>query len=624
GWDFVNTDNNPTDDESHGTHCSGIAAAQTNNSVGMAGVCWNCTIMPVKCLDNVGDGLYTDVALAIQYAANNSADVISLSLGGEYDSNLVEDAVNYAYSKGIVVIAAAGNSYTDDKHYPAAYDNAFAVTATTTSDSKADFSTYGYWTDIGAPGTNIYSTIPNNLYASWDGTSMATPFVAGLAGLLLSKNNSLNQEMIETIIKSTSAPFASGPYRGIGRINAYKALLKADSTIIAKINDSIKGNIYGGFITINGTANGTYFANYSLYYGSGIYPSSWNHISTYTAVASNENLSIWNSNGLSDGTYTIKLIVNDTNNNFFIDYAVLTLDNNPPQINIISPLNQSYQTPAIWFNTTMNKAGSSCSYSVDGGANISINNGSLYNWSGLNTDIENGQHNVVFYCSDLYGNKNSTDPLWFSVSANTISNCSVLDVPNALYYMTADILDSSDNACINISAENITVECQNHAIDGINTVGTYGIFANNINATVRNCQISNWYYGIYLYNSDDSDVYNSIIDSNYDGLYLTYSSNNEIFYNVVKNSSNFGIYIDNSGSNGVNNIYNNLLNNTNNTKFGGIIYSNNYNTTNAGGNRIYSVGNNIGGNYYTNSTGNDYSDTCADVDKNGFCDSSYS
>ncbi|MCK5176448.1 MAG: right-handed parallel beta-helix repeat-containing protein, partial [Candidatus Aenigmarchaeota archaeon] len=329
-------------------------------------------------------------------------------------------------------------------------------------------------------------------------------------------------------------------------------------------------------------------------------------------------------NGLSDGTYTIKLIVNNTDNDFFMDYAVVVLDNNLPQIKIISPLNQSYQTPSIWFNTTMNKIGSSCSYSVDGGTNISMDNYSLYNWSGLNTDIINGGHSIVFYCSDSYGNKNLTNPLWFSVSASTISNCSVLDVPNTLYYITADILDSSTTTCINISAENITVECQNHIIDGINTVGTYGVYANNINATIRNCQISNWHYGVYLNDSINSTVYNSVMDSNYYGLYLNYSSNNTIFYNIVKNSSNCGIYLNNSGSNGANNIYNNLLNNTDNTELGGTLYSNNYNITNSGENRIYSIGNDIGGNYYTNSTGNDYSDTCADVDKNGFCDSSYS
>ena len=623
GWDYVNNDNNPTDDHGHGTHCSGIAAADTNNSVGISGVCWNCTIMPVKCLDAGGGGSYSDVALAIEYAANNSAHIISMSLGSSSDSNLVKDAVNYAYSQGIVVIAAAGNNYDDTLHYPAAYDNAIAVTATTTSDSKSSFSTYGYWTDIAAPGSDIYSTLPNNQYASWDGTSMATPFVAGLAGLLLSKNNSLNPDMLETIIKSTSDNVSSGNYIGIGRINAYNALLKADSTTIAKLNDSLKGQTFGGDITINGTANGTSFANYTILYGSGIYPENWTIISTYATAVSNSNLTIWNTNGLSNGIYTIILEVNDIHDATFIDYAIVSLDNIPPQITISSPLNQTYPTPTVLFKVSLDVTGSWCGYSVDGEPNTSMTYSSSY-WSHSNTDISNGQHNVTFHCNDSYGNMNSTSARWFSVSAKTVSNCSVLNTPNSTYYLVSDITNSSDNTCINITAQNITLNCQNHLINGINTAGSSGIYTDQFNTSLANCHTTNWNYGIYSDNSNNSTIQTSLADSNNYGIYLTSSSGNRLVYNEIKNSSSYGIYLSNGGINGANDIYNNLFNNTNNTGFGGSSYSNNWNTTSASGNRIYSTGNNIGGNYYTNSTSNGYSDTCTDADEDGFCDSTYS
>ncbi|MCK5176909.1 MAG: S8 family serine peptidase, partial [Candidatus Aenigmarchaeota archaeon] len=146
GWDFHYGDNDPKDGHGHGTHCSGIAAANTNNSIGVAGVCWDCTIMPVQGLSSSGSGYWDRLALAIQYAANNSADIISMSLGGSMPSDLVKDALSFAESKGVVVIAAAGNTYRDTKHYPAGYDNVIAVTASTIKDEKAYFSTYGYWT----------------------------------------------------------------------------------------------------------------------------------------------------------------------------------------------------------------------------------------------------------------------------------------------------------------------------------------------------------------------------------------------------------------------------------------------------------------------------------------------
>jgi thermitase len=179
------TDTN--DKNGHGTHVAGTAAAKTNNSTGVAGTCPNCTLVPVKVLSNSGSGSWSWIANGLTWAANNGAHVANLSLGGSSGSNTIRDAVNYAYGKGTLIAAAAGNANTDDDHFPSDYTNTISVGATDAKDNKASFSNYGDKVDIGAPGASILSTTKNGGYASWSGTSMATPHVAGVAGLVFSK-----------------------------------------------------------------------------------------------------------------------------------------------------------------------------------------------------------------------------------------------------------------------------------------------------------------------------------------------------------------------------------------------------------------------------------------------------
>jgi len=233
GWDFFNNDNNPMDDHWHGTHCSGIIGALTNNTVGVAGVCWNCVIMPVKGLNDFGSGNAVVLSKGIVYAADNGADIISMSWGNNTPSLTMENALDYAYNKGVCLVAAAGNDNTSQKHYPAAYENVIAVAATNQNDERcteedwgADHgSNYGEWIDIAAPGNDIISTIFDNSYGWAHGTSMACPHVAGLAGLILSKKPGLPQSAVKLIIQDTADPVDSpGKPIGTGRINAYEAL----------------------------------------------------------------------------------------------------------------------------------------------------------------------------------------------------------------------------------------------------------------------------------------------------------------------------------------------------------------------------------------------------------------
>jgi thermitase len=223
GYDFVDDDWDPMDLNDHGTHCAGVTAAATNNSRGIAGMAPNVTLLAVRVLDASGNGSLDDVAAGITYAADAGAKVISLSLGGPSSATTLQNAVNYAASKGVVVVAAAGNESTSAPSYPAYYSNAIAVAATDSYDRLASFSNYGSWVDVAAPGVDILSTVPGGYYAYMSGTSMATPLVAGIAGLLASQGRSASN--IRAAIENTATPISgTGTYFSKGRVNAANAV----------------------------------------------------------------------------------------------------------------------------------------------------------------------------------------------------------------------------------------------------------------------------------------------------------------------------------------------------------------------------------------------------------------
>lgn len=237
GYDFVNNDTDPTDDHWHGTHVAGIAGASTNNAIGIAGVCWNAKIMPIKVLDSTGSGYYSWIADGIEWAVNRGARVINLSLGGEASSFVLEEAVNYAFSKGALCIASAGNDRNKRVLYPAAYKNCLAVGATNDRDNDSGWHSKGPEIDVSAPGEYIFSTFNpkyqnlNANYAWASGTSMATPIVSGLAALIYSKNPTISPKDLMNLIKYTcddiNAPTFKGvdEFLGYGRVNARTAIL---------------------------------------------------------------------------------------------------------------------------------------------------------------------------------------------------------------------------------------------------------------------------------------------------------------------------------------------------------------------------------------------------------------
>lgn len=188
GKNFVNPSKDPYDDNGHGTHCAGTIAAE-DNTLGMVGVAPKAKIMPVKALGEDGNGNIDNISKAIVWAADNKADFISMSLGSPQSLSILENAINYASSKGSIIFCAAGNSgEAVDIMYPAKYDNTIAIGAIDRHLRRTDFTCSGETLDFLSPGHDILSCVPGNRYALMSGTSMSTPFAVGCASLLLSYN----------------------------------------------------------------------------------------------------------------------------------------------------------------------------------------------------------------------------------------------------------------------------------------------------------------------------------------------------------------------------------------------------------------------------------------------------
>lgn len=226
--DYINDDDEADDDEGHGTHVSGIAAATTNNGIGIAGLGWETMLLPIKVIsaDNEGDSV--DLAEAIHYATDRGADVINMSLGGpEACPAEVQEAANYAYAKGVVLVAAAGNNGDNTEDFPANCTHVLGIAATNSTDNRSSYSNYGNHVSIAAPGSNIYSTQMGGGYGYKSGTSMSTPYAAGLAALLRARFPSYTPDQVASAILDNAEDLgATGwdEYYGCGRINAFQAL----------------------------------------------------------------------------------------------------------------------------------------------------------------------------------------------------------------------------------------------------------------------------------------------------------------------------------------------------------------------------------------------------------------
>ncbi|PKR76996.1 peptidase S8 [Halalkalibacillus sediminis] len=216
------------DENGHGTHVAGTVGALDNN-LGVVGVAPQANLYAVKVLDGEGSGSYSGIAEGIEWSIQNGMDVINMSLGGSTSSSILEEYSNLAYDEGLLVVAAAGNSgnswgWGDTVGYPAKYDSVIAVAAVDQNNNRASFSSHGPDVELSAPGVSVLSTVPGNSYDSLNGTSMASPHVAGVAAQVWEAKPGLSNVELRSLLQQTAEYLGNSDYYGYGLVQSYQAI----------------------------------------------------------------------------------------------------------------------------------------------------------------------------------------------------------------------------------------------------------------------------------------------------------------------------------------------------------------------------------------------------------------
>ncbi|WP_340701251.1 S8 family peptidase [Brevibacillus borstelensis] len=227
GYNVLEDNNTPEDDNGHGTHVAGVIAARTNNADGIAGMSWNSKLMPIKAIGADGSGSAFDIAQGIYWATDHGADVINLSVGNYTPSAALQEACRYAFERNVILVAASGNDASEQPSYPASYKEVLSVAAVDHNRERADFSNFGAQVDVAAPGVDIPSTYIYSDYAVLSGTSMACPHVTALASLLRSVRPGMKNTEVMEVIRSSAddlGPPGKDKLYGYGLINVNTAI----------------------------------------------------------------------------------------------------------------------------------------------------------------------------------------------------------------------------------------------------------------------------------------------------------------------------------------------------------------------------------------------------------------
>ncbi len=371
GIDYVNGDNNPMDDNGHGTHVSGTVAA-IDNTVGVIGVAPSCRLYGVKVLDASGSGTFADVISGIDWCAANGMQVANMSLGASSGTTALQTACDNALAAGVVICAAAGNGYGAPVSYPAAYLSCIAVAATDQNNNRASFSNIGSQMDVAAPGVSVYSTYPGSSYATMDGTSMATPHATGVCALIWSTGSYTTASAVRTRLTSTCTDIGSAGFDnsfGNGLINADAATAGGgggNQPPVANANGPYSGTA-GTAVSFSSAGSsdpdGT-IASYAWTFGDGGTSTVANPTHTYAAA----------------GTYSVSLTVTDNLGATGSNSTTATISsgaNQPPVANANGPYSGTAGT-AVSFSSvgSSDPDGSIASYSWnfgDGGTSTAAN-----------------------------------------------------------------------------------------------------------------------------------------------------------------------------------------------------------------------------------------------------------
>jgi subtilisin family serine protease len=339
GGDYLNWDNDPFDEQGHGTYISGIVAAQTNNFTGIAGAAPNIKLMNLRAFDPAGYGEEDDVAAAILYAVQMGVKVLNMSFGDDAFSLVLKDVIQYAYSQNLVLVGSAGNSGSPNPHYPSGYSEVICVGNSTQEDFVAANSNYGSTLDLVAPGTQIITTARNNNYASINGTSASTPYVAATAALILSVGYFTNEE-VKQILKTTTDDIDEPGWdirSGAGRLNMFRAVTVLAPSIIKFNHPTQDFATLEDELIINATVLSPLFSTFSLFYGYGLNPTNWNAlIEQGSNQFSNEDIYTLNLSTLPDSVYCLRLVVQLTNGRTLEERVNFYISRTPPIAELIS------------------------------------------------------------------------------------------------------------------------------------------------------------------------------------------------------------------------------------------------------------------------------------------------
>jgi subtilisin family serine protease len=419
GWNFITGTSNTSDtgcNTGHGTAVSGAAGAATTNHIGVAGVGWSNPIMPLVATSSSCVAMYSDIASAINYAADHGVRIINISIGGSSASSTLQSAVNYAWNKGAVVFAAAGNSSNSTPVYPAACTNAVAVGATVSGDTLASFSNYGSWVDLTAPGDMILTTQMGGSYGYWYGTSLASPIAAAVGALALSANPSLSAAALVSLLeKNTDDLGAPGfdQYFAWGRVNAYKAVTAAKAassggdttTPTVSIPAPTSGATVAATIAVQGTAtDNTAITNIEL---------DVDGVATATATSSPFSFS-WDSTSKANGSHTLTVKAFDAANNVgsasvTVNVANTAVDTTLPTVLISAPGNGASVSGTVPVQGTAsdNVGVTKIELDVDGAAAATVTS-SPFSFSWNSASKPNGSHTLTVKAFDAANNVGST------------------------------------------------------------------------------------------------------------------------------------------------------------------------------------------------------------------------
>lgn len=349
GGDYLFPDPDPADEQSHGTFVGGIMVAEANNKIGGAGIAPDCKLMVLRAFDATGNGEDDDAARAIVYAADKGVSVLNMSFGNYFPSRMMQEAVRYAYAKGVVLVASAGNTGGDNLHYPSGFDEVMSVSATAQGSTREylwQFSNYGLWTDLCAPGSGIFSTtLRDSVDGKWveymraSGTSASAPMAAAAAALLRAQRPDLTPEQVRgKLLNGCDDLMDAGwdHYTGAGRLNLKRALEitgNSNVRILSPANDegSARDTLY-----LIGTVVEPQLKQFSLEYQDNIEGNgAWVKIAdNMTQQLINDTLGSWILTGLPEKDYTLRLKVEKTDGFTIEDRVRFVRDKSVPKVEI--------------------------------------------------------------------------------------------------------------------------------------------------------------------------------------------------------------------------------------------------------------------------------------------------